>query len=138
MSPLKERFMEKVSPEPNTGCWLWAAVTSRGYGQICGEDGKMKAAHRTSYEMFVGPISPGLQIDHLCKVTCCVNPEHLEAVTPLVNTLRSNGLAAVHARKTKCPQGHPYSGYDNRGSRVCRVCQRQAEKRSRIRKIEHG
>lgn len=56
------------------------------------------------------PISDGLQIDHLCRNTWCVNPTHLESVTPKVNTLRSNAQSAINARKTHCNRGHPLSG----------------------------
>ena len=78
---ITERFMDKISPEPNSGCWLWdAAQTSAGYG-VMTIDSKQYYAHRLSYENFKGPIPLGLQIDHLCRVPCCVNPDHLDIVT---------------------------------------------------------
>ncbi len=107
----EERFSAKVMPEPNSGCWLWtAAVDLKGYGKFWNGD-RLVGAHRFSYEFHNGPIPEGLHIDHLCSVTCCVNPEHLEAVTPRENCQRTvdrgrNGQSA----KTHCPAGHPYAG----------------------------
>lgn len=68
------------------GCWLWqGALDQNGYAYV-----GMKAVHRTSYEMFCGPIPKGLQIDHLCCVRNCVNPLHLEPVTLQENNRRKN------------------------------------------------
>ena len=89
-------------------------------------------AHRAFYMLHVGPIGSGLVIDHLCRTPACVNPDHLEPVTPEENTARGNNFLAVNKRKTHCPQGHPLSGENlriktnRRGvqGRVCRVCAR--------------
>jgi hypothetical protein len=72
-----------------TPCWIWMGWTNpRGYGR--GKlDGKRGAIHRLYYEREHGPVSPSLQIDHLCCVRTCVNPDHLEPVTPRENTRRS-------------------------------------------------
>lgn len=92
-------------------------------------DGSQPLAHRVFYEHHVGPIPLGLTIDHLCKVTRCVNPDHLEPVTQRVNTLRGDGPSAVNARKTHCPHGHEYTP-DNTyvrkaGGRICKTCSQQ-------------
>ncbi|MBY4212857.1 HNH endonuclease [Rhodococcus fascians] len=83
-------------------------------------------------------MGPGLQIDHLCRNRRCVNPDHLEAVTPQVNTLRSTAITAVHAVKTHCPQGHQYSVENtyvsSRGGRHCRICRNEASRRHRRKK----
>lgn len=131
-----DRFMEKVSPEPNSGCWLWTASASRNqsgfaYGHIrC--DGKLEKAHRVAYRLFRGPIPAGTEIDHLCRVTLCVNPSHLEAVPHRENVLRGRGPTAVNAQKTHCDQGHELSGKNllttRSGGRVCIVCSREASK----------
>lgn len=78
----------------NTPCWVWQLTTTQanhkgkgGYGKIR-VNGKDKLAHRHYYEQHVGRIPDGMQLDHLCKVRTCVNPTHLEPVTPLVNSRR--------------------------------------------------
>jgi hypothetical protein len=80
----------------------------------------------------VGPIPRGLVIDHLCRNTICVNPDHMQVVTVRENTLRGNTFQARNLRKTHCPQGHPYdqaNTYLHRGKRHCRICQRDANRR---------
>ncbi len=72
------------------GCWIWQKhLAVEGYG-ICHRRGKTWLAHRFYYEEHVGPIPAGLQLDHLCRVRPCVNPEHLEAVTGQVNIWRTS------------------------------------------------
>jgi hypothetical protein len=122
-----ERFMEKVSPEPNSGCWLWIGKTHKqnDYGVFSVGHARHEQAHRWFYERVRAPVARELELDHLCRVRSCVNPDHLEPVTRRVNQLRGNGFVARHAVKTKCPQGHPYSPentYMYRGSRYCQIC----------------
>lgn len=75
--PIRERFLEKTIPEPNTGCWLWTgALFVVGYGKFK-QDGKDVYAHRFSYEAHVGPIREGLHVLHTCDNPVCVNPDHL-------------------------------------------------------------
>lgn len=69
-------------------CWIWLRALTRGYGTI-GRGGKQYYAHRYLYEQQHGPIEEGLHLDHLCRVTQCCNPEHLEPVTPAENCHRS-------------------------------------------------
>ena len=133
--PFVERFMDKVSPEPNSGCWLWTGCCiSSGYGQIS-LGGKVRYAHRTYYELVKGPIAKGLYLDHKCRVRCCVNPDHLEVVTNRENVLRGIGQSAQNARKTHCIRGHPFSTENTyipphkpRG-RECRACREILERR---------
>ena len=87
------RFWTFTIPEPNSGCILWLGkLSSNGYGHYFAQR-RSCIAHRFAYEAAVGAIAPGLQIDHLCRTRCCVNPLHLEAVTPQVNTLRARKAA---------------------------------------------
>lgn len=73
----------------DNGCWIWTgAIHKTGYGQIKW-NGKSTVAHRVMYELVKGSIPDGLVIDHLCNIKKCVNPEHLEAVTPGTNTQRA-------------------------------------------------
>ena len=104
---LAARFLDKIEPEPNSGCWLWAGtlVEPSGYG-VFAVKRKSVQAHRVSYEIHVGPIPEGLQLDHLCRVRCCVNPAHLEPVTHRENGLRGVGICAGFARRTHCLNGH--------------------------------
>ena len=131
-----ERFWSKV--DKTNSCWLWTASTRRGYGQFV-INNKPAPAHRFAYEQLVGDIPKGLQIDHLCRVRNCVNPEHLEPVTCRENILRGEGICAEAARKTHCPHNHPYSGYnlhiDAEGFRHCKECHklREREKRAKLR-----
>lgn len=134
--PVAERFSQKTVAAAN-GCIEWTAGTNGvGYGivHLGPDEGSRKVyAHRWSYEQHVGPIPDGLHLDHLCRNTICVNPDHLEPVTPEENILRGISWAAVNARKTHCPKGHPYSG-DNlyvrpgAGNRACRTCCRERDR----------
>jgi len=128
-----DRFLAKVFVDWNTGCWEWSGGTSRGYGTFfVGKiDGRCKfiGAHVFSYEYFKTVQIPiRKELDHLCRIPHCVNPDHLEPVTHKVNMLRGKGLGSMNAIKTHCPKGHPLSG-DNiynitRGDRICRICTR--------------
>lgn len=81
-----------------SGCWIWQFSRSpSGYGQVWHE-GKLAQAHRIYYEKEVGPIPTGLDLDHLCRVRACVNPEHLEPVTRAVNARRGNGARLTEAQ----------------------------------------
>lgn len=83
-----QRFEQKYRLNPKTGCWEWFAYRNpKGYGQF-GFEGRMQPAHRVAYKLLVGEIPEGLEVDHLCHNTSCVNPEHLEAVTARVNNHR--------------------------------------------------
>lgn len=130
-----------------SGCWLpTRKAGSRGYTEFIRDDGRKQLRHRAAYEILVGPIPDGMQLDHLCHnvdATCaggwtclhrkCFNPAHLEPVTQSVNQRRSPHtgvvLAARERAKTHCPQGHEYTPENthisvNTGGRICKECNR--------------
>ena len=134
MTTTVERFEDKYIPVTESGCWLWiGAIGSTGYGNFKNGNRTVKA-HRFSYELAKGKIPDGLHLDHLCRVSCCVNPNHLEPVTPKENIRRGIGVGKVigeiwkleNLSKTHCPHGHPYYGKNlyltPAGKRQCRKC----------------
>lgn len=129
-------------------CWPWkGAIARTGYGHA-NYPGEMRAssAHRVVYELVVGPVPAGMQLDHICHdprtcvdvATCphrrCINPNHMKVATPAENTLRSSAISAVNAAKTECVQGHPFDEVNTyhyvtkqgRPARGCRVCRQEA------------
>ena len=83
-----ERFENKIFVAPD-GCWLWtASIAKTGYGKFAITRSVWQEAHRVSYELYVGEIPAGLYVDHLCRQRSCVNPHHLELVTPGENVRR--------------------------------------------------
>ncbi len=144
MSNLAKRFWSKVNKEgpiperrPELGpCWVWVGSRERrGYGNMC-VDGRSKKAHRIAVELTRGPIPDGLEVDHLCSNTSCVNPSHLEAVTHAVNVARGR-LAEANARRgaerTHCKRGHLFDERNTsrnsfNGRRFCRTCCNDAQR----------
>jgi hypothetical protein len=128
MKTLAERFFPKVERIPFSTCWLWnAAVNKEGYGEIKAEQGNKKyKAHRVAYELYKGPIPDGLVIDHICRNTSCVNPDHLRAITKVENTMIGFGYMAKLARRDCCNHGHPFTAENtiskNGKRRKCRTC----------------
>lgn len=123
---LHDRFWGKVDFEHE--CWVWAGTLRKdGYGVFW--DRKLVRAHRWSYQAEVGPILEGLVLDHLCRISRCVNPHHLEAVTDRINVLRGVGPAAVHAKQTVCKRGHDDWYQRPSGGRQCRTCARAQQPR---------
>lgn len=86
--PLVERLTEKIEVQPD-GCWFWTASLRDGYGQIR-VGASVRSAHLVIYELVVGQVPDGLDLDHLCRVRHCVNPAHLEPVTRFENLYRGD------------------------------------------------
>lgn len=142
-------FLSHIDKTEN--CWTWTGAkavknarhTPVYYGEYAIRFPRIEKyyAHRFSYEFFKGPIPDGFQIDHVCKNTLCVNPDHLEAVTPKTNVLRGNTIAAKNKTKTHCPKGHPYDIKNTyivrkygREMRECRICRKISHDRWRANK----
>lgn len=123
------RVLDKVRlPIESDGRWEWTAAHSRrGYAQFQAASYQNRGAHVVLYELLVGPVPDGLELDHICRNHGCVNPFHLEAVTHKINLLRGKAPAAINARKTHGDCGHPLFGenlYLWRGRRECLTCRR--------------
>jgi hypothetical protein len=136
------RFWSRVTPLP-TGCWIWERPMPDGYGRLRfgGKGSKFGMAHRFCYERLVGEIPIGLQLDHLCRVRNCVNPNHLELVTSRENTMRGDTPAAKNAAKTHCHRGHEFNEKNTyhvagRRIRMCRVCCKLNMRKSRAKRKE--
>lgn len=139
------RFMAKVDVLPN-GCWRWTGATGgRGehlYG-IFWAGGKMRLAHRVSFDHFVGGLIEGdrkVTLDHVCPagpMKLCVNWEHLEQVAHGENLLRSPlTVNSINASKTHCVNGHEFTPENtyikkSNGKRACRACKREWAQRKR-------
>lgn len=108
------RFLALVE-KGGSGCWIWRGGQVKGYPRY-----SYGLGHRYSYELFVGPIPDGLELDHLCRIPLCVNPAHLEPVTRAENQRRRS------AAQTSCLRGHPFDEantyYRNGNRRRCRIC----------------
>ena len=121
-----DKYNKKINRTEN--CWLWTGeIDGKGYGVIT-ISSKRKRAHRIIYELLVGKIPEGLQIDHLCRVRNCVNPNHLEPVTQAENK-RRNVPFRKEVLKTHCKNGHEFSEQNTKirmrnGNpwRVCKKC----------------
>jgi hypothetical protein len=126
---LSHYFLTRIKVQPS-GCWFWtgnrvAADNKTGdYYGVAREDpqGPRTGAHRVVYEILVGPIPDGLTLDHLCRVTLSVCPNHLEPTTRWENVRRSTNHAAQNLRRDRCPRGHKYDKVNAKGWRSCSTC----------------
>ena len=133
--PIEERLLEKIAFCPTTGCWIWLGdLNKNGYGRISIHN-KLEYAHRACYIAFKGRIPFLKQLDHLCRLSACVNPDHLEAVSSATNLHRGNAPSMVIWRSGKCGTcGTERVPRGRSGRLYCKKCNReqQAKIRSRL------
>lgn len=129
---MDKELLQKI--EKTDTCWNWLGWSKSGYGGLS-KDGKRHRAHRYIYELLVGKIPEGLEIDHLCRNKKCVNPEHLEPVTHSENMRRTKGF---RKRKTHCVKGHEFTKENTRIVNdkkkdlyypVCKICSKARNKK---------
>lgn len=120
-----ERILSAIQIDEH-GCWLWpGALTSSGYGVLTVRAGGTSRVHLRIWQHYNGPVPAGSELDHICRVRRCCNPDHLEPVTRSANQLRGrNG-----ERSLVCKYGHWLLGdnvlirqRDTKIERICRTC----------------
>ena len=128
------RFFRFVEFRSRGGCWIWKGHRSPiepkkrggGYGMFW-TGTTMMLAHRWIYTQYYGAIPAGMTVDHRCQTPACVNPRHLRVASIRENILwGTHNPAAINAKKTHCPAGHPYSPentyHQKNRARRCRSC----------------
>lgn len=138
---IEERLARK-SMKTACGCILWLGSTDpNGYGRLYNPKGS-RHVHRIAYELAVGPIPAGMELDHLCRIPSCVNPDHLEPVTRQQNILRGMVPVTNKSKRTHCKLGHEltdentylYKAPDGVTRRRCKTCNK-LEQRNRRRRF---
>lgn len=138
---ISKKLWCRIHLVPETGCWIWTGrINDDGYGLIWStETKKARVAHRVFYEVLKEAIPKETELDHLCRVRNCCNPDHLEAVTHRENFERSTARKGF-LRKTHCIHGHEYSSENTyvspKGVRACRICRYLNTAKSQLLNIE--
>jgi hypothetical protein len=121
------RFWSRVQRGNASECWNWTASrTDRGYG-LMWVNKSQYFAHRIGYSLLRGAIPTDMSLDHLCRNTGCVNPDHLEVCHHVVNSMRGTSPMAINARKIVCDKGHELR-LGSRGKRYCPTCMREHDR----------
>lgn len=124
---LLEHFDSKLVIGHDGGHWSH----NKGYHTISVGEGRKRYGHVVAYELFVGPVPDGLEVDHLCRITWCCNPGHLEAVTHSENIRRAYPVCGAGLHDMTNPRNY----YQRKnGGRMCKPCSRRRSKEYRERK----
>lgn len=129
---VEDRLLRAVSVAEDSGCWMWMGRRDKGgYGKFRLADGKESRAHRTSYQLFVGPIPTGLLLRHTCDTPSCVNPDHL---VPGTHRENMDDLLERHPAygRDHCPKDPSHEYRFRAGKRECKTCE-NARKRNAYR-----
>lgn len=135
---LPSRFVSQIVIDEEKGCWVWIGATdTSGYGHAKWK-GQTLSVHRIVWLIHNGESPPeNMQLDHLCRVRSCCNPEHLEVVTPGENLRRGNSPSAIAARADQCRNGHRLSEsryISPSGKKMgCRLCRNERARQRRLR-----
>ena len=152
---LRDRLLKKLVVDldgprlvDDAPCWIWQGPgrksTSNGYAKMR-VAGKTVRAHRVAYELWFGPIEPGLTVDHLCHnadpdctggVACqhraCCNPAHLEAVPQRINLMRGKSSSPEsRAKMSAAAKGKVFSA-ERRSNMSKAALRREARKRGEV------
>jgi len=112
-------------------CHLWQAPLDRdGYGTFFFRKFNRRV-HRVAWFMLHGAIPKGMVVNHTCRKRNCVNPQHLQIMSPVENSMRdSTSVGYINSQKTHCPYGHILDRKYGK-QRYCSVCSREKSKRLR-------
>jgi len=108
--------------EGEYGCWIWTGTDNGNDYPTSNVGSKQVYVYKEMYEYLKGPIPYGKEPDHICRIRKCINPAHIEPVTHRENMKRGKTIIARQIQSKTCPNGHPYSGVNNRGDRICHPC----------------
>lgn len=141
------RIMRKVNV--TGGCWIWLGCRITDWRKVktygnCRYRKQSILVHKLLYTTLRGIVPLGLELDHTCQNTACVNPDHLEPVSHLENMQRGK-LCVLRTPKTHCPKGHEYTLENTfhetnvNGTMVyrCRICQRANSQRYKAAKYAY-
>lgn len=124
---LPEYINNRIS-RSKSGCWIWTGGRSGRYGSI-NFDGIVKKAHAQVYEILNGSIPKGNHLHHTCRTSLCVNPDHLQSLTPFQHKQKH--------RLTHCKHGHEFTPENtyiriDGGGRQCKTCHRNRQRKEGI------